>query len=131
MHAIVTLIVYKTAYDDDIIMINGSPYLKIEHGSVHVISRGYRIKLFYGLLTLAQAVVQVGWSKTAATMDFVDLLRCAWLVLLTGAACAAVIIRRIFMGQKHPLDWPIDLEVCQGTNTPLHSCCLWQPTAAR
>jgi len=70
-------------------------------------------------LTSAQAVVQVGWSKktaaaaaAAATMDFVDLLRCAWLVLFTGAAYAAVIIRRILLGQKHPLDWPLDLQVC-------------------
>lgn len=44
-------------------------------------------------------------------MDAVDLLRCAWLVLVTGAAYAAVVVRRVLMGQKHPLDWPVDLEV--------------------
>jgi hypothetical protein len=44
-------------------------------------------------------------------MDSVDLLRCVWLVLVTGAAYAAVIIRRVILGQKHPLDWPVDLEV--------------------
>jgi hypothetical protein len=50
-----------------------------------------------------------GQSKDA--MDSVDLLRCVWLVLVTGAAYGAVILRRAVLGQKHPLDWPVDLEV--------------------
>jgi hypothetical protein len=48
-------------------------------------------------------------------MDFVDLLRSAWLVLVCGAAYAALFFRRVVLGRQHPLNWPMDIEVrsCQ------------------
>ena len=58
-------------------------------------------------------------------MDFVDLLRSAWLVLVCGAAYAAVFFRRVVMGQKHPLDWPVDIEVRNGQLVAQGTAC-WQ-----
>jgi hypothetical protein len=58
-------------------------------------------------------------------MDFVDLLRSAWLVLVCGAAYAAVFFRRVVLGQKHPLDWPVDIEVRNGQLVAQGTAC-WQ-----
>jgi hypothetical protein len=55
-----------------------------------------------------------------------DLLmfRCAWLVVASGAAYAAVVFRRVVLRQRHPLDWPVDLEVSR-------RCCRRPPPPPR
>lgn len=44
-------------------------------------------------------------------MELINLGRAAWVALVTVSAYVAVFIRRIVLGQSHPLDWPVDLEV--------------------